>query len=51
MRWSWSPCLKAAPADEVNVCLNTGASPCVITPAEGEQNFLYMILPVRLKAE
>ena len=43
--------LKAAPADEVNVCLNTGASPCVITPAEGEQNFLYMILPVRLKAE
>ena len=43
--------LKAAPADEVCVCLNTGASPCVITPAEGEQNFLYMILPVRLKAE
>ena len=43
--------LKAAPADEVCVCLNTGASPCVITPAEGEQSFLYMILPVRLKAE
>ena len=43
--------LKAAPADEVCVCLNTGASPCVITPAEGEQNFLYMVLPVRLKAE
>ena len=43
--------LKAAPAEEVNVCLNTGASPCVITPADGEQNFLYMILPVRLKAE
>ena len=43
--------LKAAPADEICVCLNTGASPCVITPAEGEQNFLYMILPVRLKAE
>ena len=43
--------LKAAPADEVNVCLNTGSSPCVITPAEGEDNFLYMILPVRLKAE
>ncbi len=43
--------LKAAPADEVCVCLNTGASPCVITPAEGEQNFIYMILPVRLKAE
>ena len=43
--------LKAAPAEEISVCLNTGASPCVITPAEGEQNFLYMILPVRLKAE
>ena len=43
--------LKAAPADEVCICLNTGASPCVITPAEGEQSFLYMILPVRLKTE
>ena len=43
--------LKAAPAEEISVCLNTGASPCVITPADGEQNFLYMILPVRLKAE
>ena len=43
--------LKAAPSEEICVCLNTGASPCVITPAEGEQNFLYMILPVRLKAE
>ena len=43
--------LKAAPAEEIAVCLNTGASPCVITPADGDQNFLYMILPVRLKAE
>ena len=43
--------LKAAPSEEICVCLNTGASPCVITPAEGDQNFLYMILPVRLKAE
>ena len=43
--------LKAAPAEEICVCLNTGASPCVITPADGEQNFLYMILPVRLKAD
>ena len=43
--------LRAAPADEISVCLNTGASPCVITPADGEQSFLYMILPVRLKAE
>lgn len=43
--------LKVAPSDEICVCLNTGASPCVITPADGDQNFLYMILPVRLKAE
>lgn len=43
--------LKAAPAEEICVCLNTGASPCVITPSDGEQSFLYMILPVRLKAE
>lgn len=42
--------LKAAPADEVKVCLNTGSSPCVITPADGTDAFLYMILPVRLKA-
>ena len=42
--------LKAAPAEEVNVCLNSGSSPCVLTPVEGD-GFLYMILPVRLKAE
>lgn len=43
--------LKAAPAEEIDVCLNTGSSPCVIMPADGEENFMYMILPVRLKAE
>ena len=42
--------LKAAPADEVRVELNTAISPCVIVPAEGEENFIYMVLPVRLKA-
>lgn len=42
--------LKAAPGDEVKICLNTGSSPCVITPADGTEGFLYMILPVRLKA-
>ena len=42
--------LKAAPADDLEVCLNTGASPCVIIPADGSDKFLYMILPVRLKA-
>ena len=42
--------LKAAPADRVRLELTTGVSPCVILPVEGEENFLYMVLPVRLKA-
>lgn len=41
--------LKYAPADEVRLELNTGISPCVILPTEGEERFLYMVLPVRLK--
>ena len=41
--------LKYAPADKVRLELNTGISPCVISPVEGEENFLYMVLPVRLK--
>ena len=42
--------LKAAQADKVRLELTTGVSPCVILPTEGEENFLYMVLPVRLKA-
>ena len=42
--------LMAAPADKVRLELTTGVSPCVILPTEGEENFLYMVLPVRLKA-
>ena len=42
--------LKAAPADKVRLELTTGVSPCVILLTEGEENFLYMVLPVRLKA-
>ena len=42
--------LKAAPADKVRLELTTGVSPCVILPTEGVENFLYMVLPVRLKA-
>lgn len=41
--------LKYAPADTVRIELNTGISPCIITPIEGEEKFLYMVLPVRLK--
>ena len=42
--------LKAAPDETVRLCLNTSSSPCVILPAEESDEFLYMILPVRLKA-
>lgn len=42
--------LKAAPAERLKICLNTGSSPCVLAPEDGKDNFLYMILPVRLKA-
>ena len=42
--------LKAVPADQVRLELTSGVSPCVILPTEGEENFLYMVLPVRLKA-
>lgn len=43
--------VKAAPADTIRMELNTPTSPCLILPMEGEKdNFLYMVLPVRLKA-
>lgn len=42
--------LKAAPTDVVRLEMTTGVAPCVILPAEGEENFIYMVLPVRLKA-
>ena len=45
-----SDALKAAPADELNVCLNTGSIPCIFVPADGSDNFVYMVLPVRLRA-
>ena len=41
--------LRYAPAATVKIELNTGVSPAVIVPTEGEENFLYMVLPVRLK--
>ena len=41
--------LKAAPSEEVDICLNTGSSPCIIKPSDGSEKFLYMVLPVRIK--
>ncbi len=42
--------LKAAPADKLRMEFTSGVAPCVILPAGGEENFTYMVLPVRLKA-
>ncbi len=42
--------LKAAPAEKLRLEFSSGVAPCVILPAEGEENFIYMVLPVRLKA-
>jgi DNA polymerase-3 subunit beta len=43
--------LKAAPAEVLQLRMNTPVSPCVILPEEGkEENFLYMVLPVRLRS-
>ena len=43
--------LRHAPADAVEIQLNTGISPALIVPADPQRNhFLYMVLPVRLKA-
>lgn len=41
--------LRYAPAETVRIELNTGVSPAIIVPTEGEEKFLYMVLPVRLK--
>ena len=42
--------LRYAPADTVRMELNTGVSPAIIVPVDGKENFLYMVLPVRLKS-
>lgn len=41
--------LRYAPADMVRIELNTGVSPAIIAPVDEKENFLYMVLPVRLK--
>ena len=41
--------VKAAPASRVRLELNTATSPCLLLPVDGEEeDFLYMVLPVRL---
>lgn len=46
-----SDALRFAPADKVRLELNTPVSPCVVLPESPEdESFLYLVLPVRLKA-
>ena len=45
-----SEALRYAPAETVMLELNSGISPAVIVPPDGDESFLYMVLPVRLKA-
>lgn len=42
--------LRYAPAEKLCMELNTSISPCILSPVDGSDNFLYMVLPVRLKA-
>ena len=42
--------LRYAPATTVRIELNTSVSPALILPEEDSEKFLYMVLPVRLKA-
>ena len=42
--------LKAAGKDELKLCINSAASPCIIKAADGSEDFTYMVLPVRLHA-
>jgi len=42
--------LKAAGSDEIILCMNTPSAPFIIKAADGSENFVYMVLPVRLRA-
>ncbi|MBE6908059.1 MAG: DNA polymerase III subunit beta [Ruminococcaceae bacterium] len=46
-----SEALRYAPADSVKMELNSSISPAIIVPVDdSDESFLYMVLPVRLKA-
>ena len=42
--------LRAAPTNDIKFELSSGIAPCVISPADESNSFLFLILPVRLKA-
>jgi len=41
--------LRAVDSEEIVMKFNSGVSPCVIVPAEGD-DYLFMVLPVRINA-
>ena len=46
-----SEALRYAPADTVRIEMNSGISPAIVVPVDdNDDSFLYMVLPVRLKA-
>lgn len=45
--------LKAVPSEEAKLLMGTPSTPCIIVPVdepEGEESFLFMVLPVRMSA-
>lgn len=45
--------LKAVPTEEARLLMGTPSTPCIIVPvdqAEGEEDYLFMVLPVRMSA-
>jgi DNA polymerase-3 subunit beta len=43
--------LKAVPSDEIKLMLNSSITPLVIVPADDKDNFLYLIVPLRIRTE
>ena len=44
-------CIKAAPADRLRLEFTSGLTPCVILPTGEEENFIYMVVPIRLSVD
>lgn len=43
--------LRAATTDNIVCCINTSSSPCILLPDDESGKFVYMVLPVRLRAD
>ncbi len=43
--------LAACECDEILMQFNGNLNPCIIKPAEGEEDFLFMVLPVKINSE